>query len=225
VAIAVLGAPAAVLAGDVRGTLQVPSDLPSMNPAPGDARLLRTRYWEEWNGVLEARAPRFETSRELAVVLTGEGPMSQGEQPPLRLHNGSLLPATLVVRVGSAFQIRNDDGVAYELYAEGNDEFGPIQIAPGNARPLTISAPGSWPVRDRVYPHVRGHLHALPNLVARAFVESNGSYVFRGVAPGSYRLHVFHGPREVTSQEITVPESGTLQVPPITVVAAAAGSP
>lgn len=217
---AVVVVPAAVVALDVRGTLQVPSDLASMTPQPTDAERARQRYWEEWNGVLDPRAPRLDAPRELAVVLTGAGPVSTGEQPPFRIHNGSLAPATIVARAGTAISIRNDDGIAYEIFADGNTDFGPIQTAPGNARPVTLTAPGSWPVRDRVHPHVRGHVHAVADLVARAFVERDGSFVFRGVTAGTYTLRVFQGERELSSQEITVPEGGTFTVPPLSLSAA-----
>lgn len=217
-ALAILGLPAVVLAGDVRGTLTVPSDL-AQAPVETEAERDRARYWEEWNGAIEARPARLDVQREIAVVLTG-GAASQGEQPPYRLHNGSLSPATIVARVGTAIQIRNEDGVAYELFAEGLSELGPIQTAPGNGRPVTITEAGSWPVRDRVHAHVRGHLHALPDLVARAFVEPSGAYTFRGVAAGTYQLRVFLGARELHSQEVVVPESGQLTVPAIPLTAA-----
>lgn len=219
--LAILGIPAVVLAVDVRGTLQIPSDLASMTPQPTDAERARQRYWEEWNGVLDPRPARLDAARELAVVLTGSGPVADGEQPPYRIHNGSLSPATIVARAGTAISIRNDDGIAYELFAEGNSEFGPIQTAPGNARPVTLSAPGHWEVRDRVHPHVRGHVHAVADLVARAFVERDGSFTFRGVPAGGYRLHVFHGEREILSQDVTVPEGGAFTVPPISLSASA----
>lgn len=220
--LAILAAPAAAWALDVRGTLQVPSDLVPLAPAPTDAERARARYWEEWNGVLDPRPARVDAARELAVVLTGSGAASEGEQPPFRIHNGSLWPATIVARAGTAISIRNEDGIAYELFAEGNAELGPIQTAPGNARPVTLTAPGNWPLRDRVHPHVRGHLHALADLVARAFVERDASYTFRGVAPGTYRLRVLHGARELASQDVNVPEGGTLNVPPISLAARAA---
>ncbi len=220
--VVVLAIPAVVFAVDVRGTLTIPSGY-GTSPQPDNEQ--RVRYWEEWNGVLEARTPRIDIAQQIAVVLTGSGPVSTGEQPPYQLHNGALAPQTLVARAGTAIQIRNDDGIPYELFAEGNQEFGPIQTAPGNARPITLSAPGNWSIRDRIHPHIRGHLHALPNLVARAFVESNGAYVFRGVAPGTYQLHVFDGPREVITQEVVVGEGGQLTVPAIALSIAPPSAP
>ena len=209
---------------DVRGSLTVPSDYPSSMPAETDAQRARSRYWEEWNGFLDPRPARLDVQREIAVVLTGEGAPSTGEQPPLRIHNGSLWPSTLVGRAGQAMQIVNGDGCAYELFAEGNTEFAAIQTAPGNARPVTVSAAGNWPVRDRNYQHVQGHLHVLADLVARAFVEANGSYTFRGVAAGHYTLRVLHGAREVHSAEIDVPEGHEFSVPAIPITAAAAAA-
>lgn len=194
-----------------------------MTPAPTDEAQARLRYWEEWNGFLDPRPTRVDPSREIAVVLTGEGALSEADQPPYRIHNGSLQPATVVVRVGSGFQIRNEDGCSYEIYAEGLEEIGPVQTAPGNARPLTVSAAGHWPLADRNYPHVRGHLHAIPDLVARAQVDAQGGYTFHAVAPGSYVLHVYHGDHEASSQPVTVTD-GTLTVPAIQVQAATAAA-
>jgi hypothetical protein len=211
------------LAGDVHGTLTLPTDLPSMTPPPSDEAAQRLRYWEEWNGFLAPATPHVDASREIAVVLTGTGTMVEADQPPFRLHNGGLAPATMIVRAGTGFQIRNDDGVAYELYAEGLDEIGPVSTAPGNARPLTVAAAGHWAIADRNLPHVRGHLHALADLVARAAVEASGSYVFHGVAAGEYVLHVFHGDHESSSQPVTVTDAA-LTVPAIQVTAAAAAA-
>lgn len=212
------------LAGDIHGTLTIAADLPSMSPPPATPEAAaRVRYWEEWNGLIDPRPTRVDASREIAVVLTGEGALVEAEQPPYRLHNGSLQPATLVVRVGSGFQIRNDDGCSYEIFADGLDEIGPVQTAPGNARPLTVSAPGHWALADRNYPHVRGHLHAIADLVARATVDAAGAYTFHGVPAGSYVLHVFHGDHEASSQPVTVTDAA-LTIPAIQVQAAVAAA-
>jgi hypothetical protein len=208
-------------AGDVHGTLTVPADLVSITAAPTGEAAGRARYWEEWNGIIDPRPTRVDPSREIAVVLTGEGALVENDQAPYRIHNGGLQPATMIVRVGTAFQVRNDDGCSYELFAEGLDEIAPLATAPGNARPLTISAAGHWPLAERNYPHVRGHLHAIPDLIARATVEANGNYTFRGVPAGSYVLHVYHGDHEVSSQPVTVTDAA-LTIPAIQVTAAAA---
>jgi hypothetical protein len=207
------------LATDVRGTMTIPPTLPSIVPATPDDALGRVRYWDEWNGFMDPRSPHFDAARELAVVLTGASGPSTGEQPPYRIHNGSLFPATIVARAGTGIQIRNDDANAYELFAEGLADFAPLPTAAGNPRPITLPAePGNWPIHDRLYAHVHGHLHSIPDLVARAFVEPSGAYVFRGVAPGSYILHVYHGPREaIAAQPVEVLEGHELVIPALLV--------
>ena len=217
VVLSVLALTTSALAIDVRGTMTIPPTLPSLVPALAPEAEGRARYWDEWNGFIDPRPAHFDAARELAVVLTGAGEPSTGEQPPYRIHNGGLFPSTIVGRAGTGIQIRNDDGTTYELYAEGLAEFAPLSTAPGSPRPITLpAAAGSWPVRDRLYAHVVGHLHAVPDLVARAFVEPNGSYTFRGVAAGSYMLHVFHGPREViTPQAVEVVEGHELTIPAV----------
>lgn len=196
-----------------------------MVPPVPEAAVARQRYWEEWNGFLEARPRPLDVAREVAVVLTG-GPASLGEQPPYRIHNGALSPSTLVARTGTGIQIRNDDGTSYELFADGLADFAAIQTAPGNARPVTVGADGSWAIHDRLHPHVIGHLHAIPDLVSRAFVEASGAFVFRGVEPGSYMLRAFHGSREIiTATPVTVTDTHGLVVPAIVVSAAAAAAP
>lgn len=212
------------LAVDVRGTMTIPPTVHSLVPDVAADAVGRTRYWDEWNGFIDPHPARFDAGRELAVVLTGSGPVSTGEQPNYRIHNGSLFPATIVARTGTGIQIRNDDANAYELYADGMADFPATPTAAGNPRLITLPAePGNWAIHDRLYSHVHGHLHSIPDLVARAFVEPNGSFVFRGVAAGSYMLHVYHGPNEViTAQPVVVVEGHELVIPALLVTPAAA---
>jgi hypothetical protein len=54
------------------------------------------------------------------------------------------------------------------------------------------------------------------HLVARAFVEPAGGYVFRGVEPGAYNLHVYQGEREIApAQAVSVGDNRELTVAPI----------
>ena len=126
---------ATALAGDVRGTLAVPTDFPTMTAPPAEADAARLRYWEEWNGFLEPRPARVEAAREFAVVLTGAGSPSTGEQPALRLHNGALFPSTVVVRVGVATPLRNDDACAYEIFAQALAPFASAVFGGGEGQP------------------------------------------------------------------------------------------
>lgn len=198
---------------DVRGTLRVASDYrPPDTESAEKAR--RNYYWDEWNGFVDPKPRSFDPSREFAVVLVGDGELAP-EQPSFAFVNGALSPATLVERVGATLRIENTDPVAHQLYAEGHAELGPTPTSPGLTRQLVVNEAGSWPLRDRRYAHVTGHLHVLPDLVARAHVQSDGSYRFRNVPAGTYTLKVFHRDRELLSRQVVVPEDRELVVDPI----------
>lgn len=208
----------AALAVDVRGTLRVPSDY-GAPAAESDEESRRNRYWEEWNGFIDPRDPSFDASRELAVVLTGEGAMAE-EQPGFKIANGGLWPATMVERAGATLRIQNTDPMAHQLSAEGHSEFTPTPTSPGLTRQLLVSEAGAWPVRDQLYAHVRGHLHVLPDLVARARIDADGSYQFRNVPPGTYTLKIFHGERQIHEQAgVEVTDTRELTLEPIAVSA------
>jgi plastocyanin len=193
----------------VRGSLEVPRDFTPPEATGAAAGF----YWEEWNGVLEPRPRRLDVPRELAVVLLGA---TDADRPgsTVKLQGGALMPSTMVVQAGTTLRIQNTDGCAHELHAEGIEGFSPLQTAPGNARSIELpSQVGHHVIRDRLYPHVEGHLHLVPNLVARATVADDGKYVFDDVPEGEYTLEVYYDDRKVHSQEIQV--SGQLAVDPV----------
>ncbi len=184
-------------AATLSGSVSVPDDFTPPTPASGPAPY----YWEEWNGFLEPRPRRLDPTRDIAVVLVGEG-----EAPPntFELAGGSLLPAVLVASPGSDIQIDNTDGCAHELYSDDIDGFTALSTAPGNARTFAAPALGHYQIRDRLYGHVDGHLHVINGLVARAEPDGSGRFSFGDVEPGTYTVKVFYGEREVASSEVEV---------------------
>lgn len=204
---------------DVRGTLRVPSEYGEPAEASEEEQA-RHHYWDEWNGFLDPRERGFDAARDLAVVLTGEAPMAE-EQPGFRIANGGLWPSTLVERAGATMRIQNTDPVVHQLYAEGHPELTPTPTSPGLTRQLVVAEAGDWAIQDQVYAHVGGHLHVLPDLVARAEIASDGSYRFRNVPPGTYTLKVFHGAQLLHTQEgVEVPDGRELTLEPIPIGAA-----
>lgn len=195
---------ATAVAIDIRGTLRVPSEF-GQPARETEVERRRNRYWEEWNGFLDPRTRGFDAARDLAVVLTGEGEMVEHEDR-FAIANGALWPTTLVERAGGRVQIVNTDSVTHRLYAEGLEGFGDTPLSPGRVRPVNVPTAGDWSIRDRLYDHVRGHLHVIPDLIARATVQSNGDYHFANVNPGTYTLKIFHGSEMIHSQEGIVVE-------------------
>ncbi len=203
---------ATAMAFDVRGRVRVASDFGRTPPeVPEEAR--RNHYWSQWNGFLEPRPRTFVAARDLAVVLTGPGALAEG-QPPYRLANGGFWPATIVARTGAAFELGNTDPVSHTLYAEGLAGFTETPLAPGRARPIELAAAGHFVLGDRTYAHVRGHLHVIDDLIARATVTADGSFHFTGVLPGTYTLKIFHGAEVVHTQEGVVVVDRELTIEP-----------
>jgi hypothetical protein len=205
---------------DVRGTLRAPATLGQPAPESEEARR-RDHYWDERNGFLDPRPYRFDPSRELAVVLTGPGPFMP-EQPGFRIANGNLMPRTVVERVGATLRIHNTDPVVHQIRAEGLAGFAESPTSPGLVRTQLLETAGNWPLRDNLYAHVQGHLHVLPDLVARAVVQPDGTFLFRNVAAGTYTLKVFRGATEVHSAEVQVAADRELVVNPIAITDAPA---
>jgi hypothetical protein len=179
----------AVLAADVTGSVTVPANAPSPGARP-EATGPRG-YWEEWNGFLDPRPPRFDPRRDLTVVLAG-APAARPRGCSYALAGGDLAPRTLVVQAGATFRIENRGAAAHELHAPGVPELAPLQTAPGSARTASIPRPGTHRVADRLFPHVRGHLVVVEDLVACGEVAADGSYRFNDVMPGTYTLRVYH---------------------------------
>lgn len=200
--VAAVGAEPVARAVDLTGKVAVPAEAP---PSEVDA----PHYWEEWNGFLDPGRRAFDASRELAVVLLGPT-SSEPVGCAHALVGGDLAPHTVVARVGSPFRIENRGAAAHVLFAEGLAEFTPLQTAPGNARSLSIPRAGTWPIRDRIYPHVRGALVTVPDLVACADVAADGTYRFPEVAPGEYRVAVFREGRPVLEHPVQVANRNTV---------------
>lgn len=175
--------------------------------------------WELENGVKEVRKAHVAADRELAVVLVAQNEKNtakSGETLDVVVSGGELLPATLVVRSGSTLRIRNADEIGHELEAEGLDGFSAEASSPGATRAVHVTKPGHWLIRDRLVAHARAHLHVLPDLVAAAKVEHNGSFVFSDVSPGKYTLKVFRGDSELLTKPVEVASDKTLTLDPLT---------
>jgi hypothetical protein len=198
-------------ATDVRGSVKGGAASPQSSDSG-----VRGAYWREWNGFIEPKKPSVDYAREVAVVLIGAESM-RDKTVTIALQDGALKPSTVVVQKGTALRIRNDDDFAHQLYAAGLSQFDAVETSAGQARQLQIDEEGSFPILDKLAPHVRGHLHVLPKLSRVASPQADGTYKFENVAPGNYTLKVFRGGVEVSSTAIEVPEKRELVVDPISV--------
>ena len=193
--------------------------LAAYKPAPPPAAARPSSYWELENGFKEVKPDRISPKRELAAVLCSEAaPVAGSDRLEVPWSGGSLLPSTLAVRVGTTILFRNDDEVAHELVGVGLSTMPAEATSPRGRRSFQAAEPGSWPLRDQSVPHAQGHLHVLPDVVAIANIEADGSYSFPAVPPGKYTLKVFHGKEQIASQDVEA-TAKPLTVDPITLTA------
>lgn len=202
-------------ATDVKGNVSVRSSGAARPPAP-----TRGTYVREWNGFLQPKEARLDVRAHVAVVLIGQMGGARETQAIL-CEQGAISPATLVVQAGTSVRVQNNDDFAHELHAVGNEDFKPVETIAGSGRQVQLNKAGNWPLRDRVAPHVRGHVHVLPKVSAVARPNGKGDFVFKGVAPGDYTLKVFLGAEEVSSSQVQVPDGRDFKVDPVAVTAKA----
>ncbi len=205
-------------AAEVEGKLVLGAYKPPAEPPPPRPAF----HWEAESGVKEVDRERMDARRELAVVLIGESGKGKGGETNIECSGGSLLPSTIVVSPGAAIRIRNNDEVAHELYATGMKGFDPEATSPRAVRVVRAEKVGSWPVRDKLLVHVRGHIHVVEGLVAVAEVKDDGTFSFAEVAPGQYTIKVFHGAFELTSTKVDLSDDKDVSLDPITLLAPSA---
>ena len=194
---------------DVRGTVKGGASKATA------VETVRGPYWREWNGFIEPKKASADLTREVAVVLIGAESMK--DAVTVALQDGTLSPSTIVMQKGSALRLRNDDDFTHQLYAERLNQFDAVETSAGQARQLQIDEEGSFPVFDRLAPHVRGYLHVLPKVSRIANPQSDGTFKFENVSPGSYTLKVFRGGSEVSSTTLEIPDKRDFVVDPISV--------
>lgn len=180
--------------------------------------------WELENGVKEVKKDRVVADRELAVVLVGDGASKAPTTLEVEVLGGELMPSTVALRAGTTLRIRNADEIGHALFAEGLDGFSAEASSPGGVRAVNLQKAGHWNIVDKLVAHAHAHLHVLPDIVALAKVESNGSFAFSGVTPGKYTLKVFRGEHEILTKPVEVSNDKTLTLDPLTFTDAKGGS-
>lgn len=193
-------------AGDVKGTIRVELSSPDLDEPIG--------YWNVWNGFVPPASARQRLSRELTVVLRGEG-SDEPEGCSYRIFGGDLMPQTFVARAGSEIRIDNRDAMSHELEIQGLEGAVATATAPGNSRPITAPA-GSYEISDLAFEHVGGHLVAIPDLVACGELADDGKFTFADVAPGEYQLAVYRDGEVVHEASVNVEDGGELSLETIT---------
>jgi hypothetical protein len=208
--LAMLGVAASAFAVDVKGSVRT-----SEEPRHDPIHATRAPYFQEWNGFIEPKKKSVDLAREVACVLIGAESMKDATLAQLK--DGTLTPSTLVMQAGTTLRIRNEDDFTHQLHAEGLKAFDPIETASGQSRQIQVEATGSFPITDKLAPHIQGHLHVLAKVSYVTYPNADGAFSFSEVPAGHYTLKIFRGRSEVSSTEIDLGDDREFEIDPILV--------
>jgi plastocyanin len=199
-----------VNAGDVRGSVRSNEEVKSKT-----IEAVRTPYWQEWNGFIDPKKASIDYAREVSAVLIG--PTGTRDATTVVLRNGTLSPSTIVVQVGTALRIRNEDDFGHELFVDGLKGFDAVETSPGSTRTVQMEQTGVFALGDKLAPYVRAHLHVIAKVTQVVNPSGDGGFSFKEVPPGKYTLKVFRGPAEVSTRELEVTNTRELALDSIPV--------
>ncbi len=131
------------------------------------------------------------------------------------------IPHVLVIPVGSQVDFPNFDPIFHNAFSKFSGQ--PFDVGlypPGTSKSITFARPGVV----RVFCNIHQTMSAVIVVLRTpwyAVTNAQGSFQIDGVAPGEYRLHLFHeraSEKELKSLERTVSvEAGTVTLAPLNI--------
>lgn len=197
-------------AGDVVGkvTLQKPVDEESVIIS----RALIRRY----AGKHDNHGTSDGKKSEEVVVFVEDAAMPPGYRPPtdakLDQVDQTFIPHVLPVVVGTKVEFPNNDTVYHNVFSfSGIRTFDLGRYPTGKSKSVTFDKPGVVKVYCDIHPHMSAFILVLKNPYF-AKCDESGRFVIKNVPAGRYKLNVWYGRLPDERVEITVPESGRVEV-------------
>lgn len=221
VGLALLAAPAATQATEVRGRLEVlPGWLNALDqrlaaqPEQGPA----TRYWEVGNGAASIDPVVVDPTQELGILVrSAEGkpldPLSTDE-PEMVVRNLAFQPAVTFAPEGKSVVVRNLDLFDHDFVVEsekGGAELPREDLDGGRSFRIRFNASGLYVVRCRNFPFLRGYIYVDKEPVRFVHAAADGSFSLGNVPPGKYTLAVFNASAAASSAP--APAAGWIATP------------
>jgi plastocyanin len=127
----------------------------------------------------------------------------------IEMKGRDFLPHVRTVLVGGKVGFPNADPFSHNVFS--NVDIGPFDLGlyrRNVTRHATFARPGVYPIYCNIHSKMVSFVLAVPTPYV-AQPDARGSFILRGVPPGSYVLHAWHerGATEVT-REIGVPAAG-----------------
>lgn len=166
-----------------------------LNPVWNEARDVASRRytWREQSPTVldKFRHLSATPSKEVCLVAFGEAVPVTKETVPLRLGGGRTTPVTLVVAPETTINVQNRDAFRHRPYIVNQPSMLAADVKAGENRQWKVPGPGTYELRDELFPSVRSWIVVEANAVARTYPAADGSFTFANLPPGEYSLRAY----------------------------------
>ncbi len=123
------------------------------------------------------------------------------------------VPHVTPILVGTTVRFLNSDSVQHNVFtpSKAGDKFNLGTWPAGQSKSYTFKRPGEVVLLCNVHPEMEAFVIVLQNPYFST-TKRDGSYEIKNVPAGTYTLKIWHERRKPTTQTVTVPESGNVEV-------------
>ncbi len=157
-------------------------------------------------------APENEFDRMVVMLEGGTTAPAAPVTAVLDQRNARFEPDMLVIPVGSSVQFPNSDPIFHNVFSLSRAESFDLGYYP-KGKSKTVKFDHSGIVQ--VYCHLHASMYAAIVVTSSPWFgkpSADGSFTFKGVPPGHYRVMAWHKVAGLHQTEIDVPQSGTTDV-------------
>lgn len=155
-----------------------------------------------------------ETTEDLANVVVFLEPVNAMTRPaPSRVNTVMALdkrqfsPRVRVITEGSRIEFPNQDPFNHNVFSKANGGFDTQTFGRGKTRDHVFTVPGVYPLFCNVHPRMTAFVITL-NTPHYTQARADGRFTLDSVAPGAYKLHVWHDRATELVEELQVTARG-----------------
>jgi plastocyanin len=135
--------------------------------------------------------------KEMCVAALAATPQKPGGAVLVRVGGGRTTPVTIVVAPGTKLTFQNTDPFKHRLYGVNIKTFPANDSMPRATRDWTVTAPGTYEIRDELAPSLRMWVVAEPNVAAIAYPSLKGEFSLNVEQAGDYTVQAFFAGKKV----------------------------
>jgi plastocyanin len=166
-------------------------------------------------GKVKARGVKNSGNAVIYVGTVGEKSFPPPKVHPLMDQRGlQFIPHVLPVVAGTTVDFLNSDDVLHNVFSPDGcaEKFNLGSWPKGQTRSFTFHTQGCMPVLlCNVHPEMEAYIVTLQNPYF-AVSDKDGSYSIKNVPEGKFTLKIWHEKLKGSSQEVTVPVSGDVEM-------------